>query len=67
MVSPNDDVANGVVPHAQLDGNLRLRAVLVQTRQRAEVLGGNRRSVLLADERVRIRRIAWRNREEGGR
>ena len=57
MVAPDDHVGDGVVSDAQLDGDLRLRTILVQTRQGAEVLLGNRRRIFLADERVRVRRV----------
>ena len=59
VIAPNDDVGDDVVPHSQLEGDLRLRPVLVQTRQRAEILGRNRRRVFLADERVCVGRVAW--------
>ena len=59
VIAPNDDVGDDVVPHSQLESDLRLRPVLIQTRQSAEILGGNRGRVFLADKCVRVCRVAW--------
>ena len=59
VIAPNDDVGHHVVSQAQFEGDLRLRAILVQTRQSAEVFRRDGRRVFLADERVRVRRVTW--------